>query len=71
MAAYLTKLAALAALVAPIFGAPAPVPHLKFRNPMAADVVSDSYSEYFPSHYSFSGAGIYDTPPKTCACPFD
>lgn len=45
MASYLTKLAALAAVVAPlVFGAPVPAPHhLKIRNPLAEDVVQDSY----------------------------
>jgi oryzin len=44
MASYLTKLAALAAVVGPVFGAPtAATHHLKIRNPMAADVVPDSY----------------------------
>lgn len=44
MASYLTKLATLAAVIAPlVFGAPAPVPHLKIRNPMTEDVIQDSY----------------------------
>jgi subtilisin family serine protease len=44
MASYLTKLAAIAAVVAPlVFGAPAPTHHLKIRNPLAEDVVQDSY----------------------------
>ena len=44
MASYLTKLAALAAIVGPlVFGAPTPAHHLKIRNPLAEDVVQDSY----------------------------
>ena len=44
MASYLVKLAALAAVVAPVFAAPAPhAGHLKIRNIDATDVVPDSY----------------------------
>ena len=43
MASYFTRFVALAAAIAPVFGAPAPAHHLKIRNPMAADVVPDSY----------------------------
>ncbi|PMD38404.1 subtilisin-like protein [Hyaloscypha variabilis F] len=43
MTSYFTRSVALAAAVAPVFGAPAPAHHLKIRNPMAADVVPDSY----------------------------
>ncbi|KAG4434068.1 Subtilisin-like protease 2 [Cadophora sp. M221] len=42
MVSYLGRLAALAALVAPIFAAPAPA-NLKIRNVDARDVVKDSY----------------------------
>ena len=43
MASYLTRFIALAAAIAPVFGAPAPAHYLKIRNPLAADVVPDSY----------------------------
>jgi len=44
MATYFTRFVALAAAVAPVFGAPAPAPHhLKIRNPEATEVVPDSY----------------------------
>ncbi|TVY45862.1 Subtilisin-like protease [Lachnellula occidentalis] len=44
MVSYLIKLAALAAVIAPVFAAPAPHPgHLKIRNNDANDVVPDSY----------------------------
>jgi oryzin len=44
MASYFAKLAAVAALIAPlVFGAPTPAPHLKIRNSEARDVVADSY----------------------------
>jgi len=62
MTSYFTRSVALAAAVAPVFGAPAPAHHLKIRNPMAADVVPDSYivvynsdvdSTMIASHVSF------------------
>jgi hypothetical protein len=62
MASYFTRFIALAAAVAPVFGAPAPAHHLKIRNRMAADVVPDSYivvynsdvdSAMIASHASF------------------
>lgn len=44
MVSYLGRLAALAALVAPIFAAPAPAgANLKIRNLEARDIVKDSY----------------------------
>lgn len=43
MVSYLSKLAALAALVPAILAAPAEVPHLKLRNPYERDVAKDSY----------------------------
>jgi len=44
MVSSLARLAALTAIVAPILGAPTPAPqHIKIRNPMAADVVPDSW----------------------------
>ncbi|KAH6663220.1 putative cuticle-degrading protease [Halenospora varia] len=42
MASYLTKLAALAALIVPLLAAPTN-PHLKIRNFQSTDVVEDSY----------------------------
>lgn len=41
MLSYFTRLAAIAAVIPTIFAAPAP--HLKIRNPEAANVVPDSY----------------------------
>ena len=43
MVSYLTKLAALAAIVPAVFAAPTTPPHLKVRNPSERDVVKNSY----------------------------
>ncbi|KAH8793270.1 peptidase S8/S53 domain-containing protein [Hyaloscypha finlandica] len=51
MVSYFTRFLALAAALAPVFGAPATAPHhLKIRNPQAEDVVPDSYIVVYNSN---------------------
>ena len=60
MASDLVRLAALAAIIIPIFAAPTPeTHHIKIRNPLAADVNPDSYIVVYESTANATAIGSH------------
>jgi hypothetical protein len=73
MVSYFTRFLALAAALAPVFGAPATAPHhLKIRNPQAEDVVPDSYIVVYNSNVDAATIASHVNPPRSMSyCAWD
>jgi hypothetical protein len=73
MVSYFTRFLALAAALAPVFGAPATTPHhLKIRNPLAEDVVPDSYIVVYNSNVDAATIASHVSLPRSVSsCDWD